>query len=928
MKDYTLPEDFDWEFYLNNYSDLINAGLKSEKEAKRHYLNHGISENRVYKKELKEGKLIIKDEKLWVNFINICKDLIPYLPNDFPIINKNSNKKSLIVECRELKHNEFVIKNTIHKLGDGWGHIIYCHKNNYNQIKSICDSISDQIEIKLLDKDLDRNGYNNLLLDLNFWNGIDCEKVLIYQTDTFILNDFDDSFLEYDYVGAPWYIEHAAHIKKNLKIKDDIIIGNGGLSLRSLDNIRENLGSKLNLDLMNNKDLDTSLDKIPEDLYFSILNAGNKLPSFQRSLDFSNEIDFIPSSFGLHKPWKLKGYLDLELELKKSFFQKKKKRILFISHEESRTGAPILLKALIDYEVEKGEFDVWCITLRKGNEDWKYPQNIYYDEIRGKTDFDKAEWIQEVLNPNIVYANTIISVDFAKFFNCYKIVSIHENRSLIPETKYLYEKLSSFDKILVGCNAAKERLNSVDIECEVTPYYLDFKEFNLKKLGEHGNYIVSSAYVQLRKGVHRFIEIAKSMPHKKFKWIGSTEGVEIRDNKITITGNNFLLSEFDSNDPIRVVKLTLDIPSNVEFLGIKTREENNNIIYNSECFLMLSSDDTFPLVTIDAKIFGIPIVTLKESGDSYTICDEKDLVLEGYDKEKIINYIDGLEKNKTTRNVSYNLIEYFRENISINRNYYSGVLNKKIKVFLPISSYSSDFSYDLLKKSIVSLQKFDYDIKIITDRIDDYLIEVVNGELEIIEVKSKIISHIEKTFENYKQVGGAYLMFEIPKICIEKNYEDKFVLYCDYDIICNKDFSNLLPCNIKYLAACPEWEKNNTNYFNTGVIWINPKNMLEMYNECENQILLNLNIEMHDQSILNSVLGNKWSKLDLRMNWKPYWGINNDSYILHYHWLKPDVSLDDMSLKEKINNIGERIIDLESTGYYFEFWKNLENGFR
>ena len=63
------------------------------------------------------------------------------------------------------------------------------------------------------------------------------------------------------------------------------------------------------------------------------------------------------------------------------------------------------------------------------------------------------------------------------------------------------------------------------------------------------------------------------------------------------------------------------------------------------------------------------------------------------------------------------------------------------------------------------------------------------------------------------------------------------------------------------------------------------------------------------------------------MNWKPYWGINNDSYILHYHWLKPDMSLDDTDLKEKINNIGERIIDLESTRYYFEFWKNFENGF-
>ena len=607
----------------------------------------------------------------WEGFIEICYELTKYLPNEFPIIDKNSNKKSLIVECRELKHNEFVIKNTIQKLGDGWGHIIYCHKNNHNQIKSICDSISDQIEIKLLNKNLDRNGYNNLLLDLNFWNDFDCEKVLIYQTDTFILNDFDSSFLEYDYVGAPWSIEHAAHIKKNLEIKEDIIIGNGGLSIRSLYKTRESLEGKLNLDLINNKNLDTSLDKIPEDLYFSILNKGNKFPSFQRALDFSTEIDFIPSSFGLHKPWQLKSYLDIELSIKKSFLQKKKKRILFISHEESLTGAPILLKSLIDYEVGKGDFDVWCITLKKGDNDWKYPQNIYYDKIPGKTDLDKAKWIQEVLDPNIVYANTIISADLSKFFDCYKIISIHENRSLIPETEYLHEKLSSFNKILVGCNAIKEIINSVNLECEVTPYYLKFKEFNLKDLPEDRGYIVSSGYAQIRKGVHRFIEIAESMPHKKFKWIGSTDGVEIRDNKITIIGYNFSLAEFEKGEPIRSIKLILDIPENVEFLGLKTREENYKIMFNSECFLMLSSDDTFPLVVIEAKIYGIPVVTLKESGDSYTICDKKDLILEKYDKEKIIAYLDRSEKNKTDRNINYNLIEYFRENIYINRNYYS-----------------------------------------------------------------------------------------------------------------------------------------------------------------------------------------------------------------------------------------------------------------
>jgi glycosyltransferase involved in cell wall biosynthesis len=45
-----LPKDFDWNFYLDFYQDLKDAGLKTEKDAINHYLNHGYLENRFYKK--------------------------------------------------------------------------------------------------------------------------------------------------------------------------------------------------------------------------------------------------------------------------------------------------------------------------------------------------------------------------------------------------------------------------------------------------------------------------------------------------------------------------------------------------------------------------------------------------------------------------------------------------------------------------------------------------------------------------------------------------------------------------------------------------------------------------------------------------------------------------------------------------------------
>jgi hypothetical protein len=226
-------------------------------------------------------------------FVSMCKGLIPYLPKEFPAIDKNSYKKSLLVETRELEHNEFVIKNTIQKLGDGWGHIIYCHNNNYVQIKSICDGISPDIEIRLLDFDLTRNTYNNLCLDINFWNEIDCEKVLIYQTDTFIFRDFRDEFMQYDYVGAP------------ISDNGNHVVGNGGLSLRTVKLIK-NILNNFNISI---NTTEYKSDNIPEDRYYShyMQSVGGNVPSITDALEFSFECKIVDNmsnnSFASHRPW-------------------------------------------------------------------------------------------------------------------------------------------------------------------------------------------------------------------------------------------------------------------------------------------------------------------------------------------------------------------------------------------------------------------------------------------------------------------------------------------------------------------------------------------------------------------------------------------------------------------------------------------------
>lgn len=43
-----LPNNFDWQFYLENNPDLIEAGISSQREAEQHWIKHGHNEDRKY----------------------------------------------------------------------------------------------------------------------------------------------------------------------------------------------------------------------------------------------------------------------------------------------------------------------------------------------------------------------------------------------------------------------------------------------------------------------------------------------------------------------------------------------------------------------------------------------------------------------------------------------------------------------------------------------------------------------------------------------------------------------------------------------------------------------------------------------------------------------------------------------------------------
>jgi len=58
--DYTI-ENFDWEFYINEYKDLRDAGILTKEKAWQHWCKYGCNENRINRKIINEKERIEKE---------------------------------------------------------------------------------------------------------------------------------------------------------------------------------------------------------------------------------------------------------------------------------------------------------------------------------------------------------------------------------------------------------------------------------------------------------------------------------------------------------------------------------------------------------------------------------------------------------------------------------------------------------------------------------------------------------------------------------------------------------------------------------------------------------------------------------------------------------------------------------------------------
>ena len=83
----------------------------------------------------------------------------------------------------------------------------------------------NKIEVVYINKIKNRNDYNKFII-YDLYKYVDSERVMIIQWGGFPINSkhWSEEFLNYDYIGAPWFFESLIYKHK---------VGNGGFSIRS-----------------------------------------------------------------------------------------------------------------------------------------------------------------------------------------------------------------------------------------------------------------------------------------------------------------------------------------------------------------------------------------------------------------------------------------------------------------------------------------------------------------------------------------------------------------------------------------------------------------------------------------------------------------------------------------------------------------------
>lgn len=326
----------------------------------------------------------------------------------------------------------------------------------------------------------------------------------------------------------------------------------------------------------------------------------------------------------------------------------KKKRILFVSHDASLSGAPVLLLHLLKLIREQNKYDFDIVIGRGGvleNEFSKIRNTIVLKEA-GYSQYSLGlKWLQsrvrKFLNTQklknkihqyeIIFGNSILSGLPIKEINkqlpvvCY----VHELESVINkyfEAGYsqasLYESKSIAYPGTVVREILIEKFNIPNEKLFRLNYYISAFT-TLKSSSTSLKKIFGIGLASERKGTDVFIKIAKLVrakyPDISFFWIGDFENETAKNNFENLNSGT------------------------INFLGPIANEKMNDYFSQMDLLLLTSREDPYPVVVLEAASAGNPTLAWAGSGGIVEfLANECGFVCKDYTTQSFFNEIEKL----------------------------------------------------------------------------------------------------------------------------------------------------------------------------------------------------------------------------------------------------------------------------------------------
>jgi len=338
------------------------------------------------------------------------------------------------------------------------------------------------------------------------------------------------------------------------------------------------------------------------------------------------------------------------------------KKVLFISHEASRSGAPILLLNLIKLLKENSSLHIEVLIKEDGSLTEEY-RKIAKTTILYRKDKDVLQRVKRIFirlftkqffgNFDLVISNTITNGDIdwliKKYYHVFTYV--HEFKEVIDAvtTKEELNKIKAHTSMFLSPSKAvtQNLITNLSIETNKIkwlPYYVPdlfskkekYRIEIRRQLGipPHAFIIGGMGSLEKRKGTDLFFLVAKELIKTDgglfFIWCGGNEmSFEWQQYQSAITENS--LEKY--------------------FLLLPQSEHPISMMSCFDMFFLSSREDPYPLVMAESAMMQLPIVYFKNTGgvDEF-VSDNGGFGVSAFDIKQVCQHIQTLKNNVDVRN--------------------------------------------------------------------------------------------------------------------------------------------------------------------------------------------------------------------------------------------------------------------------------------